>query len=132
MRQNWTDPFSVERVIRRVGVSMLVGIIGCGGAIGVPVLKYQSLQSQLQTPLPPSPRWPDQTARLVEKIGASGVVVASQNGWVISGKDPDAWIRQMASAPPEFPLRELCLELVQDHYVLRLSVEGGKKDAMAD
>jgi hypothetical protein len=131
MRQSWTDPFSVELAFRRIGWTLLVGTLGVGGVIGLPLLKYQSLKSQLQSVPPPLPRGADQTTRLAEKLGGSGAVTATRNGWVIRGKDPDSWVRLMSTAPPEMPLSEILLVLVQDEYVLTLRVSKGLEDVVA-
>ncbi len=132
MRQSWTDPFSVELAFRRVGWALLVGTLGVGIVVGLPVLKYQSLKAQLQSVPPRFPRGSDQTARLAEKLGGSGAVTATRNGWVIRGRDPDSWVRLMSTAPPEMPLSEILLVLVRDEYVMTLRVEKGIEDVLAE
>lgn len=125
MRHDWIDPFSVDRMLRRVGGSVLVGVTGVAVCVGVPLSTYQSLKAQLQIAPPSVPQWHVQTDRLSEKLGASAMVTATSNGWVVTGKDPDAWVRQLGSAPPEFLLNTIRLELVHDHYVLTMVTREG-------
>lgn len=124
MRRNWTDPFSLDWPLTRIGISVVIGIIVIGFCVGIPWTTYQSLQATITNAMDHPTSQNDQTARLKAEMGNETEVTATHNGWIIEGNDPDEWIRRLAMAPPEVELDQLILTAAPARYVLLLRAKG--------
>jgi hypothetical protein len=123
MSQNWNDPFSPQRLGRRIGVAMLIGGVVTLGVVGPSMLRYQRLNSQIQHgDLKPIAALPFEH-QLQSVLGRTGSVSVTSNGWIISGSDPESWVVQMGSMAMDIPIQHIRVGISQGGYQLILQKE---------
>lgn len=127
MSQTWNNPFSVDRCLRRLGVSALVAISLSGVVAGPVVQDYQSLSDSLANSREDVRlEHPTDRRRLEERLGRIATVAEIDGGWQIVGRDPSQWIDQLGDLNVQQSITFLKLYVVGDSY--RLDIKFGSLD----